>query len=81
MAEWHGKMLVDRNGEKIGKLQDVYVDVETDAPQFAHRKKVYQPPSDLRPSRRDSSQSRWASGGGDEGAGGSVGAGHRDHGE
>jgi sporulation protein YlmC with PRC-barrel domain len=33
-AEWHGKMLVDRNGEKIGKLQDVYVDVETDAPQF-----------------------------------------------
>jgi PRC-barrel domain len=33
-AEWHGKMLVDRNGEKIGKLQDVYVDVETDDPQF-----------------------------------------------
>ena len=33
-AEWHGKMLVDRNGEKIGKLQDVYVDVETDEPQF-----------------------------------------------
>jgi sporulation protein YlmC with PRC-barrel domain len=35
MAEWHGKMLIDRNGERIGKLQDVYVDVETDAPQFA----------------------------------------------
>ncbi len=35
VAEWHGKMLVDRNGEKIGKLQDVYVDVETDVPQFA----------------------------------------------
>jgi sporulation protein YlmC with PRC-barrel domain len=35
VAEWHGKMLVDRNGEKIGKLQDVYVDVETDQPQFA----------------------------------------------
>jgi hypothetical protein len=34
-AEWHGKVLVDRNGEKIGKLQDVYVDVETDEPQFA----------------------------------------------
>lgn len=34
-AEWHGKMLLDRNGEKIGKLQDVYVDVETDEPQFA----------------------------------------------
>ena len=34
IAEWHGKMLVDRNGENIGKLQDVYVDVETDEPQF-----------------------------------------------
>ena len=34
VAEWHGKMLVDRYGEKIGKLQDVYVDVETDEPQF-----------------------------------------------
>ena len=34
VAEWHGKMLVDRNGEKIGKLQDVYVDVENDEPQF-----------------------------------------------
>ena len=28
IAEWHGKMLIDRDGEKIGKLQDVYVDVE-----------------------------------------------------
>jgi|CZKG01.1.fsa_nt_gi hypothetical protein len=35
VTEWHGKMLIDRNGEKIGKLQDVYVDVETDEPQFA----------------------------------------------
>ncbi len=34
-AEWHGKLLVDRNGERIGKLQDVYVDVENDKPQFA----------------------------------------------
>jgi hypothetical protein len=34
VAEWHGKMLLDSNGEKIGKLQDVYVDVETDEPQF-----------------------------------------------
>jgi hypothetical protein len=24
VAEWHGKMLVDRNGENIGKLQDVW---------------------------------------------------------
>jgi sporulation protein YlmC with PRC-barrel domain len=35
VAEWHGKMLVDRDGDRIGKLQDVYVDVETDEPQFA----------------------------------------------
>src|SRR5580704_17941572 len=35
VAEWHGKMLIDSDGEKIGKLQDVYVDVETDEPQFA----------------------------------------------
>ena len=27
--------LIDRDGEKIGKLQDVYVDVENDEPQFA----------------------------------------------
>jgi uncharacterized protein YrrD len=35
VAEWRGKTLVDRDGEKIGKLEDVYVDVETDVPQFA----------------------------------------------
>jgi len=35
VAEWHGKMLFDASGEKIGKLQDVYVDVENDEPQFA----------------------------------------------
>src|SRR5437764_10227834 len=34
IAEWHGKDLVDRDGEKIGKLQDVYVDVETNEPMF-----------------------------------------------
>lgn len=33
-AEWHGKMIVDCDGDKIGKLQDVYVDVETDEPLF-----------------------------------------------
>jgi sporulation protein YlmC with PRC-barrel domain len=35
VSEWHGRTLVDLDGEKIGKLQDVYVDVETDEPQFA----------------------------------------------
>ena len=34
-SEWHGRTLIDGDGEKIGKLQDVYVDVETDEPQFA----------------------------------------------
>jgi sporulation protein YlmC with PRC-barrel domain len=35
VADWHGKTLIDSDGEKIGKLEDVYVDVETDEPQFA----------------------------------------------
>jgi hypothetical protein len=34
IAEWRGKTLVDRDGDKIGKLEDVYVDVETDEPMF-----------------------------------------------
>jgi len=34
-SEWHGKTLIDRNGESIGKLEDVYFDIETDLPQFA----------------------------------------------
>jgi PRC-barrel domain len=35
VSDWHGKVLVDCHGERIGKLEDVYVDVETDEPQFA----------------------------------------------
>ena len=34
VGEWLGKPILDRDGERIGKLQDVYVDVETDEPQF-----------------------------------------------
>ena len=34
IADWHGKDLIDSFGEKIGKLQDVYVDVESDEPMF-----------------------------------------------
>ena len=34
IGEWHGKTLIDRDGERIGKLQDVYVDVETNEPMF-----------------------------------------------
>lgn len=33
-SDWLGKVVVDREGERIGKLHDVYVDVETDVPQF-----------------------------------------------
>ncbi|HEY5098774.1 MAG TPA: PRC-barrel domain-containing protein [Gaiellaceae bacterium] len=32
IAEWRGKDLVERDGCKIGKLEDVYVDVESDDP-------------------------------------------------
>ena len=34
IAEWRGKQLVDCDDETIGKLEDVYVDVETDEPMF-----------------------------------------------
>src|SRR6187397_2157952 len=34
IAEWRGKSLVDCHGDRIGKLADVYVDVETDEPMF-----------------------------------------------
>lgn len=33
-AEWHGKDLIDQTGDKIGELEDVYFDIETDQPQF-----------------------------------------------
>ena len=34
ISEWHGMELVDREGEPVGKLEEVYVDVETDEPLF-----------------------------------------------
>ena len=34
IAEWRGRELVDSAGERIGKLEEVYFDVETDEPQF-----------------------------------------------
>lgn len=33
-GEWHGKDLLDPTGERIGALEDVYFDVESDQPQF-----------------------------------------------
>jgi uncharacterized protein YrrD len=34
LGEWRGRDLIDRDGQRIGKLQDVYFDIETDEPQF-----------------------------------------------
>ena len=34
LSAWRGTDLVDRDGKRIGALQDVYFDVETDEPQF-----------------------------------------------
>lgn len=34
LTEWHGRELVDCDGERIGTLEEVYFDVETDEPQF-----------------------------------------------
>lgn len=33
-SDWIGKVIVDRDGYRIGKLEGVYVDVETDEPLF-----------------------------------------------
>ncbi|HEX5191371.1 MAG TPA: PRC-barrel domain-containing protein [Solirubrobacteraceae bacterium] len=34
IGDWKGKQLIDRDGEKIGKLEDVYVDTANDEPMF-----------------------------------------------
>jgi len=34
IAEWRGRDLIDSNGERIGRLEDVYFDVESDEAQF-----------------------------------------------
>jgi sporulation protein YlmC with PRC-barrel domain len=34
IADWKGKDLIDRDGEKVGKVEDVYLDTETDDPVF-----------------------------------------------
>jgi sporulation protein YlmC with PRC-barrel domain len=34
IADWRGQEVVDRNGEKLGKLDQVYFDGETDEPTF-----------------------------------------------
>jgi len=33
--EWQGSVLIDCDGARLGKLRDVYIDIESDQPQFA----------------------------------------------
>jgi sporulation protein YlmC with PRC-barrel domain len=35
ITDWRGQEVVDPSGEKLGKLEDVYYDGETDEPVFA----------------------------------------------
>jgi hypothetical protein len=32
---WRGHDLVDRDGDKIGKIEEIYLDTDTDAPEWA----------------------------------------------
>lgn len=34
IADWRGQEVVDPNGEKLGKLEEIYYDGETDEPVF-----------------------------------------------
>jgi len=34
LSEWRGRVLNDANGERIGRLEDVYFDIDTDEAQF-----------------------------------------------
>jgi len=34
IKEWRGQDVIDSQGEKLGKLEDVYYDTESDAPAF-----------------------------------------------
>jgi uncharacterized protein (TIGR02271 family) len=33
--DWRGRTVIDRNGDKIGKIEDLYVDQQTDRPEWA----------------------------------------------
>ena len=34
IGDWKGKDLIDRDDERVGKVEDVYVDTENDRPVF-----------------------------------------------
>jgi sporulation protein YlmC with PRC-barrel domain len=35
VREWQGRTLVDRDGDRVGRIQDIYLDAETDEPEWA----------------------------------------------
>ena len=39
LSEWRGRTLSDANGERIGKLEDVYFDIDTDEASSAPSRK------------------------------------------
>ena len=41
LSEWRGKDLMDSDGERIGPLEDVYYDIETDEPMFVSVKEGF----------------------------------------
>ena len=61
--------MLDRDGEKIGKLEDVYIDTETDADEFGTVKEgPDRPPPDLRAAARRHAEPRVRADHGGEGA-------------
>ncbi len=48
-----GQELTDRNGDKIGKVEEIYLDQETDKPEWALVKRgMFGSGFDVRPARR-----------------------------
>ena len=35
VMQWRGENLVDSNGDKIGKIEEIYLDAETETPEWA----------------------------------------------
>lgn len=35
VLEWHGRTVVDTNGDKLGKIEEIYFDQETNRPEWA----------------------------------------------
>ena len=53
VAEWRGSNAVDSDGEKIGTIEEIYLDNETGQPEWAGRQdRAVRPKASLRPGRR-----------------------------